>query len=52
MPATAAVHKEKNGKATEELNVKPTLHDRFAAKFYVPGKYLNPYGSVHSSYAH
>ena len=52
VPSTAAVHKERNPSATEEVNVKPSLHDRFSAKFYVPGKYLNPYGSVTSSYVH
>lgn len=30
------------------MNVKPSVHDRFNSKFYVPNKYLNPYGSKQS----
>jgi hypothetical protein len=31
-------------------NPKPSVHERFNQKFYLPSKYLNPYGSPHSSY--
>ena len=51
MPSIAAVSRERNQKANEDVNVKPTLHDRFSSKFYVPGKYLNPYGGHNSSFA-
>jgi hypothetical protein len=33
------------------LNPKQTINERFNQKFYVPSKYLNPYGSPHSTYA-
>ena len=37
---------ERNG----ELNIKPTLHDNFNNKFYIPGSYLNPFSLKDSKY--
>jgi hypothetical protein len=37
---------ERNG----ELNIKPTLHNNFNNKFYIPGSYLNPFGLKDSKY--
>lgn len=33
-----------------ELNVKPSLHDRFDKKFYLPGKYLNPFNQTNGRF--
>ena len=33
------------------LNPKPSITERFNQKFYVPNKYLNPYGSPNSSFS-
>ena len=41
----AATKAERNKKEGDEINIKPSVHDRFISKFYVPNKYLNPYGS-------
>ena len=48
-PAQALKLKERQSQYSQ--NPKPSLHDRFNSKFYVPSKYLNPYGSPHSTYA-
>ena len=42
----AAKNAERNMKPYEELKVKPSIHERFNSKFYVPGKYLDPYGTL------
>lgn len=34
-----------------DVNVKPTLHDKFNIKLYHPGRYLNPYGCHRSRFA-
>ena len=47
-PGVAASKTERNKKAGEEINIKPSVHDRFNSKFYIPNKYLNPYGSTQS----
>ena len=51
VPGIAASHVERNGisKAEQNINIKPSLHDRFNSKFYVPDKYLNPYGNKNFS---
>ena len=36
-PSTAASLNQRNPKSFEEINVKPSLHDRFNQKFYLPG---------------
>ena len=41
----AATKLERNKKEYEEINIKPSVHDRFNNKFYIPSRYLNPYGS-------
>lgn len=51
MPGVSATHGTRNLPihSTEphlELNVKPSLHDRFDKKFYLPGKYLNPFNQT------
>ena len=33
-----------------ELNIKPSLHDRFDKKYYLPGKYLNPYQNTNGRF--
>ena len=40
----------KGNKSYQIINVKPTIHDRFASHFYRPGKYLNPYASPSSNF--
>jgi hypothetical protein len=45
-PGVAASKSERNKKAGDEINIKPSVHDRFNSKFYIPNKYLNPYGST------
>lgn len=41
-----------NNAQGSDVNIKPSVHDRFNQKFYLPGKYLNPYGSQTSSFPH
>lgn len=48
-PAQALMLKERRTQYSH--NPKPSLHDRFNSKFYIPSKYLNPYGSPHSTFA-
>jgi len=48
MPGVSAKHATRNlpinsAEPVHEPNVKPCIHDRFDKKFYLPGKYLNPF---------
>ena len=47
---TSAKYAERNSRPYDEINVKPSVHDRFSSKFYQPGKYLNPLASKNSSF--
>ena len=50
-PSVAAKLSERNPMGPDaELNVKPTLHDKFNNKLYLPGRYLNPYGCQRSRF--
>jgi hypothetical protein len=47
-PAQSLKMKERNSVAL--TNPKAAIHERFNSKFYLPSKYLNPYGSPHSTF--
>ena len=50
-PSVAAKLSERNPTSPDaDLNVKPTLHDKFNHKLYHPGRYLNPYGCQRSRF--
>ena len=50
-PSIAAPMSERNPKNPDaDVNVKPTLHDKFNNKLYLPGRYLNPYGCQRSRF--
>ena len=50
-PSLAAKLSERNPASPDaEVNVKPTLHDKFNNKLYLPGRYLNPYGCQRSRF--
>jgi hypothetical protein len=46
----SASYTERNKKEDQEVNIKPQLQQHFSSKFYKAGKYLNPYGSMLSSF--
>ena len=50
-PSIAAPMSDRNPKSPDaDVNVKPTLHDKFNNKLYMPGRYLNPYGCQRSRF--
>lgn len=50
-PSMAAKLSERNPASPDaDVNVKPTLHDKFNIKLYHPGRYLNPYGCQRSRF--
>ena len=45
---TSSTYFERN--SVHHPQIKPILHNRFNSKFYIPNKYLNPYGFSESRF--